>query len=226
MPDRRRTRAVLIALSLIALPPHVAAAAPLAATETRVAAEASALPASTEALALAAWVVAKADAHGLPFIVIDKVHAQVVAFTADGAVRATTPALLGAARGDLSAPGIGTLKLAQITPAMRTTPAGRFEVGFGADLGPHDVLWIDYDAAISLHRVVTSNAAEHRLQRLATPSVADNRISFGCINVPVRFYEGVIQPLFRPANGIAYILPETPAFGSLIAHIEAHPHPR
>lgn len=225
MRDWQRTRAALIALSLAALPPHVAAAAPMAAGETRVA-EASALPASNEATALAAWIVAKRDAHGLPFIIIDKVHAQVVAFAADGVVRATTPALLGAARGDVSPPGIGSLKLSQITPEMRITPAGRFEVGFGADLGPHDVLWVDYDTAISLHRVVTGNAAEHRLQRLATPSVADNRISFGCINVPVRFYEGVIQPLFRPANGIAYILPETPAFGSLIAHIEANPHPR
>jgi hypothetical protein len=223
MPAPRRTRAALMLLSLAALPPQVAAAAPLA---TSVATEAPALPASAEALALAAWVVAKGDAHGLPFVVIDKVHAQVVAFAADGVVRATTPALLGAARGDVSPPGIGTLKLSQISPDMRITPAGRFEVGFGADLGPHDVLWVDYDAAISLHRVVTSNAAEHRLQRLATPSTADNRISFGCINVPVRFYEGVIQPLFRPANGIAYILPETPAFGSLIAHIEANPHPR
>lgn len=226
MPAPRRMRAALMLLSLVALPPHIAAAAPLVAAETKVAAEPPAPPASSEALALAAWVVAKGDAHGLPFIVIDKVHAQVVAFAADGVVRATTPALLGAARGDVSPPGIGTLKLSQITPEMRITPAGRFEVGFGADLGPHDVLWVDYDAAISLHRVVTSNAAEHRLQRLATPSPADNRISFGCINVPVRFYEGVIQPLFRPANGIAYILPETPAFGSLIAHIEANPHPR
>lgn len=226
MGARRRTRTALIALSLAALPPQVAAAEPLAVAVTKSAAEDPRLPASAEVLALGAWVIAKGDAHGLPFIVIDKIHAQVVAFAADGAVRATTPALLGAARGDVSPPGIGSLKLSQITPGMRITPAGRFEVGFGADLGPHDVLWVDYDAAISLHRVVTSNAAEHRLQRLATPSIADNRISFGCINVPVRFYEGVIQPLFRPANGIAYILPETPAFGSLIAHIEAHPHPR
>lgn len=204
------------------LPQGAAAAAPPAPAGS----EAAAATASTEAVAFATWVVASGDAHRLPFIVVDKVHAQVVAFAADGTIRATTPALLGAAHGDRSPAGIGTLKLSEITPEMRITPAGRFEVGFGADLGPHDVLWVDYDAAISLHRVVTSNAAEHRLQRLATPSVADNRISFGCINVPVRFYEGVIQPLFRPANGIAYILPETPAFGSLIAQIEAHPHPR
>ena len=58
-------------------------------------------------------------------------RAAVVAFAADGVVRATTPALLGAARGDVSPPGIGTLKLSQITPEMRITPAGRFEVGFG-----------------------------------------------------------------------------------------------
>lgn len=182
------------------------------------------VPLSAEARAMADWIVAKGNAHGLPFIVIDKVHAQVAAFDPQGMLRGASAALLGAARGDVSPPGAGTMKLADITPAMRVTPAGRFEAGFGPDLGPNDVLWIDYDDAIALHRVVTTNPVEHRLQRLATPSVLDNRISYGCINVPVRFYEGVIQPLFKPASGIVYILPETPAFGSLIDRLAgAHP---
>jgi len=59
-----------------------------------------------------------------------------------------------------SPPGIGTLRLADITPAMRITPAGRFEANLGRDLGPRDILWVDYDAAISLHRVVTTNPKE------------------------------------------------------------------
>jgi hypothetical protein len=175
---------------------------------------------------MADWVVARGDAQGLPFVVIDKVHAQVAAFDAQGQLQGASPALLGAARGDVSPPGAGTMKLADITPAMRVTPAGRFEAAFGVDLGKKDVLWLDYDDAIAMHRVVTSNVAEHRLERLASPSVLDNRISYGCINVPVLFYEGVIQPLFRPANGIAYVLPETAAFGSLAATLEATPPTR
>ncbi len=158
---------------------------------------------------LANWVVASGNARGLPFIVVDKRSAKVFAFGAAGRLQGAAPALLGAARGDVSPPGIGDRKLADIAPGERITPAGRFEAHLGRNFGPFDVLWIDYAAAVSLHRVVTANAAEHRAQRLATRSTQDNRISYGCINVPARFYEGIVQPLFKPANGIVYILPET-----------------
>lgn len=33
-------------------------------------------------------------------------------------------------------------------------------------------------------------------------------ISVGCINVPPDFYEDVVEPLFEPADGVGYILPE------------------
>ena len=71
------------------------------------------------------------------------------------------------------------------------------------------MLWLDYAAGIAMHAVVTSNPAEHRLQRLATASVADNRISYGCINVPAEFFDTVVGPLFGGAGGIVYVLPET-----------------
>ena len=38
--------------------------------------------------------------------------------------------------------------------------------------------------------------------------MADNRISYGCINVPANFYDTVVRPAFTGANGIVYILPE------------------
>jgi hypothetical protein len=163
---------------------------------------------SPGALALAAWATASGDTHGRPFMIVDKLAARVFAFDAAGTRVAETPALLGVARGDESPSGIGTLPLAQIGPALRITPAGRFEAHLGVNLAGHPILWVDYDTALSLHAVVTGNAAERRLQRLATPSVLDNRISYGCINVPARFYEDVVVPLFTPANGIVYILPE------------------
>ncbi len=174
---------------------------------------------SADTRRLADWVVASGDTHGLPFIIVDKIAARVFAFDAHGVVRGSTPALLGAARGDISPPGIGNLKLADITPAMRITPAGRFEARLGRDLGPRDILWVDYDAAISLHRVVTTNPAEHRLARLATATIDDNRISYGCINVPVRFYDGVVLPLFKPANGMVYILPEASPLDAMLARL-------
>jgi hypothetical protein len=68
---------------------------------------------------------------------------------------------------------------------------------------------VDYDTALSLHPVVTGQPKERRAERLATPSPLDNRISFGCINVPVKFYENVVSPSFTGTYGIVYILPET-----------------
>ncbi|RZJ44066.1 MAG: L,D-transpeptidase, partial [Brevundimonas sp.] len=41
------------------------------------------------------------------------------------------------------------------------------------------------------------------------PGGADNRISYGCINVPAPFYATVIRPLFESGEGIVYVLPET-----------------
>jgi hypothetical protein len=165
---------------------------------------------------MADWATATDDTHGLPFVIVDKVAARVFAFDRRGILIGATPALLGLARGDDSVPGIGVLRLADIAPGQRITPAGRYQAHLGANLAGHRILWVDYDAAISLHPVVTSNAAEHRLQRLTTPSILDNRISYGCINVPARFYAAVIQPLFAPADGIVYILPETRPLDSLL----------
>ena len=72
-----------------------------------------------------------------------------------------------------------------------------------------DIVWIDYDAAVSMHRVVTANKAERRLERLATPGVADKRISYGCVNVPVAFYDKFIKPVFGLQPAVIYVLPET-----------------
>jgi hypothetical protein len=60
-----------------------------------------------------------------------------------------------------------------------------------------------------MHRVRATNPGERRLQRLASPSAKDNRISYGCINLPAAFYDEVVKPLFAPRNGIVYVLPET-----------------
>jgi hypothetical protein len=117
------------------------------------------------------------------------------------------PALLGKAHGDDTVPGIGSKKLSAIRPDERTTPAGRFVASLGHDL-VKDVLWIDYKDALSLHRVVRGLPGDHRTRRLATPSPLDNRISFGCVNVPVKFYEQVVRRAFTGTSGIVYILPE------------------
>ncbi len=156
------------------------------------------------------WVRATLDNQQLPFIVVDKARARAFAFEASGALRASAPVLMGAARGDHSVPGIGERPIASIQPEERTTPAGRFEAELGHNAQGEEVLWVDYEAAVSLHRVRATQPAERRLQRLASATPEDNRISYGCINVPRVFYEQVVQPLVGRFGGraIVYVLPE------------------
>ena len=164
---------------------------------------------SSESQKLADWVVDSADNGKLPFMIIDKVQARVFVFDAQGQLRGAAAALLGLAVGDDTVPGIGQRKLSSIRPEERTTPAGRFVASLDRDIHGHEVLWVDYESALSLHRVVTGLPKERRAERLATPSPLDNRISFGCINVPVKFYEQVVSPTFTKTFGVVYILPET-----------------
>lgn len=158
---------------------------------------------------MADWIVDSVDNQGLPFVVIDKIGARIFVFDAGGRIRGAAPALLGLARGDDTVPGIGDRELSDQPPETRTTPAGRFVAALGMDTRGEDVVWVDYEAAVSIHRVITTKPEERRLERLATPTPLDNRISYGCINVPARFYETVIQPAFTGTNGIVYVLPET-----------------
>lgn len=172
---------------------------------------------SLDARCVADWVVDSGDNRGLPFVIVDKMDAKVYVFDADGRLRGAAPALLGLTRGDDSVPGIGDRKLSEIRPEERTTPAGRFVASLGYNYYGKDVLWVDYNGAVSLHRVVTNKPAERRLERLATPTPLDNRISYGCINVPVKFFNNIVSPTFTGTNGIVYVLPETRSVSEIFA---------
>jgi hypothetical protein len=67
---------------------------------------------------------------------------------------------------------------------------------------------VDYKDAISLHRVINTKPAERRLERIKSPLPADHRISYGCINVPAKFFDTVVIPAFKGTPGITYIIPE------------------
>ncbi|MET3493377.1 L,D-transpeptidase [Variovorax boronicumulans] len=170
---------------------------------------ATAMAAEPDAQRLADAAVAAADNRGEAFAVVDKKKARVYVFDAQGRLQGDSPVLLGLARGDDSVPGIGERKMSDIKPGERTTPAGRFASEPGRNLQGEDIVWVDYDAAVSMHRVRANNKAERRLQRLASPSVADNRISYGCINVPASFYDTHIRPVLGQRKGVVYVLPES-----------------
>src|SRR5437764_9924004 len=160
--------------------------------------------ASRDAVVVANGIVASGDNEGAPFIILDKVQARVFVFEPGGRLRASAPALLGLAGGDDTVPGIGDKKIADIKPEERTTPAGRFVAEFGQSSSRgEDVVWVDYDAAVSMHRVIK---VPERLKAMATPSVKDNRMSFGCINLPDAFYEGQLRPAVDRWGLIVYVL--------------------
>ena len=231
----RGSRLALLALALTA--PQVVAAEPaLRLPDSRTAAAVRQVPsapaspvadfrgeiASPDARQVADWAIGSNDNGGLPFLIVDKANARVFLFDGGGRLRGAAAALLGLTRGDDTIPGIGQRSLATIGPAERTTPAGRFVAALGHDL-EQDILWVDYDSAISLHRVVTGNARDRRRERLASPSPLDNRISYGCINVPVAFYNDVVIPAFTATVGIVYILPEARPLAEVFAILPVAP---
>ena len=157
---------------------------------------------------LAHWIVASKDNGRLPFAILDKQEASVYVFGHEGRLRGASPVLLGSARGDDTVPGIGQRPIDTVRSDERTTPAGRFVASPGRNARNEDVIWVDYDAAVSMHRVRLTQPAERRLERLASPYVNDRRISYGCINLPAAFFDDVVWPRFAAGGGVVYVLPE------------------
>lgn len=157
---------------------------------------------------VAAWAVEAADNGNRAFVIVDKRRAQIYVFEIGGRLIGTSPVLLGYAAGDRSVEGIGDRPIEQVQPHERTTPAGRFQSAPGRNTLNEDVVWVDYHAAVSMHRVRATNPAERRLERLATKTAADNRISWGCINVPVAFFDQTVWPHIGKGRGVVYVLPE------------------
>ena len=165
-------------------------------------------PAPGDVTQVATWAVREADHGDRPFAIVDKRRAHVYVFAASGRLVGASPVLLGYASGDHTVAGIGNKAIEDIKPHERTTPAGRFAAEPGRNTLGHDVVWVDYDAAVSMHRVRATDPRERRLERLATPTAKDNRISWGCINVPVAFFDKTVWPHIGQKRGIVYVLPE------------------
>lgn len=165
---------------------------------------------------MANWVLRTRDNQNMPFAIVDKVQAKVFVYDQYGKFQGEAPVLLGLAKGDVSPPGIGDKPLSQIKPEQRITPAGRFVSRMGHNHKGKDILWVDYDEALSMHAVVKGVPRDRRAQRLASETPLDNRISFGCINVPKPFFKDVILSKFSGKTSVVYILPETTEFGKYV----------
>ncbi|WP_240636089.1 L,D-transpeptidase [Caldimonas tepidiphila] len=167
------------------------------------------LRASADARWVAHWVMHSGDHGGLPFAIVDKKDARIFVFAPGGRLLGTSAALLGLAPGDHTVPGIGERPLSKILPHERTTPAGRFVSEPGRNLEGEHVVWVEYESGFAIHRVRPGSSRERREQRLKSASLADRRVSLGCVVVPVAFYEDVVLPALGRSRAIVYVLPET-----------------
>jgi hypothetical protein len=221
---RHRRKGLLLGLALLALVPVVwqvrqhAHQAPRADMTHARSADAQPTPAgpadfrqdtpSPDTRLVANWALVTHDNGKRALVIVDKKAARVYVLTPDGHLKDSAPALLGAAKGDDILPGAGDKTPAQMRPEEKTTPAGRFVAEPGVNADKEDVIWVDYDDAISMHRVRPKVPREHRLERLASLTSDDNRISFGCINLPTTFYEDVVTPAVKQDGAVIYVLPE------------------
>ena len=168
------------------------------------------------------WIQRSNDHGGLPFAVVDKRNARLFVFDARGALAGETAALLGSAAGDHSEPGVGQRTQSNtLKPEDRTTPAGRFESAPGQNHTGEAVVWVDYATAFAIHRVRPGRSQQARELRLGTSTPDDNRVSSGCVVVPVGFYERVVLPVLGSARGVVYVLPETKPWQELFGPFRA-----
>lgn len=165
---------------------------------------------SPETMRVADWIAASGDNRSLPYAIIDKASASLFLFDAAGEPLGAAPVLIGIAPGDDATPGVGSKKLGEIGPAEKTTPAGRFLAKFGLAAGRQKVLWVDYANSVAIHPIpADASKDEQRRERMLSPESDDNRITFGCINVPLAFYGKFVRPQFQKNGGYVYVLPDT-----------------
>ena len=163
--------------------------------------------ASDDVRIVADWSLRSRDNQGIPFVILDKKQAKLFLFNSEGLLLGAAPALLGAAIGDKDFEGVGNKTLAHIPPEQRITPAGRY-IGWGGKyLGKGKYFWINYKAGLAIHAVVNP-PGQRRLERIVSQDPAEHRISWGCINVPTKFFNGKMRKIFAASNGIVYVLPE------------------
>jgi len=172
---------------------------------------------SDESSAVVRWVNEHADNRGQPFLVVDKRRARLYAYSSSGRYLGDSSVLLGQSFGDESIAGIGLRKPSSLLPGERTTPAGRFATEPGHNVLGQDVVWFDYDASLAIHRLRASPVNQHREERLGSMHSEDKRISYGCIVVPVAFYDTIVQPVLGRQRGVVYVLPETRSLQAFLA---------
>ena len=86
------------------------------------------------------------------------------------------------------------------------------------------MLWVDYATSVALHPIPQdAGVRERRRERMLSATPDDNRITFGCINVPKAFYSTTLAPLFRRKGGYVYVLPDTRSLEDVFPPLRVRP---
>jgi hypothetical protein len=144
------------------------------------------------------------------FMIADKRNGKLHMFFSSGQHLASDTALFGADIGD-------TFQGDSLNGGKKITPAGKFtlevvedsdyEGGYRLDLAETSF----NKGIIAVHPAWLGNVNDRRLERLASPDVKDNRISYGCINTSHELFLNKIKPQLGEFNGgFIYVLPEAP----------------
>lgn len=165
--------------------------------------------ASADVQYAAQWALDNGDNRRQPYAVVDKRDARIFIFSGEGQLVGASPVLLGLTPGDSVVGDPSRLQPSELRQSQRTTPAGRFASEPGHNLSGEDIVWLDYQNKLAIHRVRPGETELQRLQRLASASADDKRVSAGCVVVPVAFYENVVRPTLGRGRGVVYVLPET-----------------
>ena len=175
---------------------------------------------SADARQLAEWIDESGDARGKPIAIVDKKAARLYVFDKRHRLVGSTPVILGETVGDHTVAGVGQrAQIGKVGLHERTTPAGRFESLPGKTLTGEGNVWLDYDAALAIHRLRPGAGHASRLAGLKTDTPEDNRGSWGCVVVPVEFYERVVERQLGRARGVVYVLPEVRSITGVFAPV-------
>jgi len=151
-----------------------------------------------------------------PWLLTDKPNSRIYVIDEEGKEIADTTVCLGATKGEM--PNTADLEGNRYTETT-TTPAGKHTLGTEITISKEDsilyggkVISIDGtyyapNSTIAALHVVYPLELELREAAIRTPNPDDNRVSWGCINVPKAFWDKYIAPYIHKGSTI-YITPD------------------
>ncbi|MCK7506105.1 MAG: hypothetical protein MZV70_19845 [Desulfobacterales bacterium] len=103
--------------------------------------------------------------------------------------------MLGMAIGDDAVPVLATGKCRPSVPRSAPRPQAALFPTWVSITTKRDILWVDYDGADVHASGGDEQATKQPPGAFSHTNASDNRISYGCINVPVKFFNNVLKPI-------------------------------